>query len=374
VPDVIYLESSIVRHFIEGPFMANLNHLLPEAQAIETYQFVLDIGTYDGELRALSWQATPGAMFYRRSMARQIFGTDDPAVIQNYFRDIPTTLDSARRIRDESNGTMFFTNHFAAFANPFYNNRTQGWIYNNSLVIDQAALDYMNFARTVRDEGLDANVHNWSFGWWDSMSDEFTDFYGNQLNIFSYMLPTWGLNHVTYINAHSNLGDWAIIPGPLPYQWGGSWLGVPRAATNPDLGELFIRSLTLDPDVLADWALGTFTHEFLLQYNPGLHPFVHQPGGDFVSSAYVVRNIADQFYGSSIYYFLGGQNHYTVFGEAALLVDHHHLVQSTDASIQSTFSELVALYITNIINTREEALDIFRESIHMQMPWLRVAN
>jgi hypothetical protein len=160
VPDVIYLEAAIVRHFVEGPFLQDLSDLLPLAQELETYQFVLDIGAYGGEVRAFSWQATPGVMFYRRSMAQQIFGTDNPDTIQNYFRDMDAAMNSARRIRDESGGTMFFTNHFGAFSMPFNANRNSAWIVDNSLVVDPIMLDFMTFARTVREEGLDAQVGN----------------------------------------------------------------------------------------------------------------------------------------------------------------------------------------------------------------------
>jgi ABC-type glycerol-3-phosphate transport system substrate-binding protein len=349
--------------------LIDLSDMLPLANELETYQFVLDIGTYDGEVRAFSWQATPGAMFYRRSMAQQIFGTDDPDTIQNYFRDINTALNSARRIRDESGGSMFFTNHFDAFGSPFYANRNSRWIEDNQLVVDPAVLEYMDFARTVRSEGLDAQVGNWSPDWFASMADEFTDIEGNPLHIFSYMLPTWGLAHVVYANhGPDTFGDWAIIPGPLPYQWGGTWLGVPRAANNPDLGRLFIESFVLNPEVLANWALGVYTHEYLLQIDPNLHPGVFQGGGDFVSSARIVREITDQFDGSPIYHFLGGQNPYAIFGQAAPLVDLR-LIQGTDSTIQGAFGEAVGLYIDGLA-TRDEALDFFRENVHMAMPWL----
>jgi len=369
VPDVIYLEAAIVRHFVEGPFLQDLSDMLHLAQDLETYQFVLDIGTYDGEVRAFSWQATPGAMFYRRSFAQQIFGTDDPGAIQNYFRDINTALNSARRIRDDSNGSMFFTNHFGAFSSPFYANRNNRWIEDNRLVIDPVVLEYMDFARVVRDEGLDAQVGNWSPDWFASMADEFTDIEGNPLQIFSYMLPTWGLAHVVYANhGPDTFGDWAIIPGPLPYQWGGTWLGVPRAANNPDLGRLFIESFVLNPDVLANWALGVYTHEYLSQIDPTLHPGVFQGGGDFVSSAQVVRDITADFDGSPIYQFLGGQNPYAIFGQAAPLLDLS-LIQGTDSTIQAAFGEAVEQYVFGL-NTREEALDFFRENVQMAMPWL----
>ena len=369
VPDVLFLEAAIVRHFVEGPFLIGLDDLLPRARELEKYQFVIDIGTYEGEARAFSWQATPGGMFYRRSLARQFFGTDDPAVIQNYFRDIPTTLESGRRIRDESGGNVFLINAFGAYNHLFYANRENRWIENNRLVIDPMVLEYMTFARTIRDEGLDAQVGNWSADWFASMSDDFVDAHGNPNYIFSYILPTWGLAHVIYANAGPEThGDWAIIPGPMPYWWGGTWIGVPRASNNQDLGRLFIESTVLNPEFLSNWALGVYTHEYLLQIDPTLHPGVFQGGGDFVSSAVVVREIADQFIGLPIYYFLGGQNPYDVFGVAAPLIDLR-LIQGTDSTIQARFGDAVNQYVNGFM-TREEALEYFRDNVHAFLPLL----
>ena len=368
VPDIIYLEAAIVRHFVEGPFLISLDDMLPQAEAIETYQFVLDIGKYDGEARAFSWQATPGAMYYRRSMAEQIFGTDDPDDIQNYFRDIDTMLDSARRIQAESGGSMFFTNHYGAFSMPFNANRENAWIVDNSVYVDPIMLEYMTFARTVREEGLDAQIGNWSEGWFASMSDDFTDIDGNPLHLFSYVLPTWGLSHVIYANHEGNFGDWAMMTGPLPYTWGGTWLGVPRASNNQDLGRLFIESTVLNPEFLANWALGVYDLDYMRAIDPDIADGVFQGGGDFVSSAQVVRDIADQFDGSPIYNFLGGQNPYLIFAAAAPLLDLS-LIQGTDSTIQAAFGEAVDLYVDGTL-TREEALDFFRENVHAALPWL----
>ena len=369
VPDVIYLEAAIVRHFVEGPFLRDLSHLEPLARDLEMYQFVLDIGSADGEIRAFSWQATPGSFIYRRSFAAQIFGTSDPEVIQNYFRDWPTALDSARRIRDESGGTMFFLNHFAAINTMFYANRENPWIVDNRLVIDPVVLEYMTLARTFVEEGLEARVGNWSSDWFASMSDDFVDAHGNRLDMFGYVLPTWGLPHVVYANAgpHTH-GDWALIVGPMAYTWGGTWLGVPRVSNNPDLGELFITSLPLNPEFLANWALGVYTHEYLLAIDPTLHPGVLQGGGDFVSSARVVREITPQFVDSPIYHFLGGQNPYIIYGAAAPLLSLH-FIQGTDSAIQGQFGGAVAQYVDGLM-TREEALAYFRENVYGLMPWL----
>ena len=81
-PDVVALEAAFVKEYVESDFLADLGDLLPLAEELGTYPFVIDVGTNDGVTKAYSNQATPGALFYRRSLAKEYFGTDDPAEIQ----------------------------------------------------------------------------------------------------------------------------------------------------------------------------------------------------------------------------------------------------------------------------------------------------
>ena len=48
----------------------------------EIAPYILDIGTRDGEIVGLSYESCSGAMIYRASIAREVFGTDDPAEIE----------------------------------------------------------------------------------------------------------------------------------------------------------------------------------------------------------------------------------------------------------------------------------------------------
>ena len=76
-PDVFALEGAFIRNFVEEEgVMADLTELKPELEAIDTLEYTMDIGTDEnGDLRAVSWQGAPGAMFYRRSLAKKYLGT-----------------------------------------------------------------------------------------------------------------------------------------------------------------------------------------------------------------------------------------------------------------------------------------------------------
>lgn len=88
-PDIYAAEAAFVLKYTQGDahsYAANYadlgltDDMVKEAGIAE---YTVDIGSKDGALRALGYQATGGAFIYRRSIAKDVFGTDDPAAIKN---------------------------------------------------------------------------------------------------------------------------------------------------------------------------------------------------------------------------------------------------------------------------------------------------
>jgi multiple sugar transport system substrate-binding protein len=52
----------------------------------QMYQYTKDIVTSNGKLKAVSWQATPGLYAYRRDLAKDVLGDDDPARFSRALR------------------------------------------------------------------------------------------------------------------------------------------------------------------------------------------------------------------------------------------------------------------------------------------------
>ena len=106
-PDVIALEAAFVKSYVESDILMDLGGLLPEAEAAQTYAFVTDVGSYDGVTKAFAYQATPGALFYRRSLAKEYFGTDDPAEMQALLADMDKYIAAAEVVKEKSRGNTF---------------------------------------------------------------------------------------------------------------------------------------------------------------------------------------------------------------------------------------------------------------------------
>ena len=181
-------------------------------------------------------------------------------------------------------------------------------------------------------------------------------------------MPTWGLSFVLYGDAPETHGDWGIIPGPLPFQWGGTWLGVTQQAQNVDAAIEFVRFATLDEDHLRNWALGVYTNDFLSAIDPTIPDGLSQGAGDLVSSARLIRDLTPLMVGTGTYHYVGGQNPYEFFGEAAMAVQFG-LQQGTDAAIGDAFIEAVDFYIDGEID-RDGALASFRSDVSMAVPWI----
>ena len=89
-PDMYCAEAAFVMKYTQGdaahyaaPYEDLGIDVAGDIQAADIAQYSVDIGTRpdDGKVVGLGYQATGGAFIYRRSIAKEVFGTDDPDTI-----------------------------------------------------------------------------------------------------------------------------------------------------------------------------------------------------------------------------------------------------------------------------------------------------
>ncbi len=371
-PDVIALEAAFVKEYVEADFLADLGDLLPYAQEDKTYPFVTDVGTNDGVTKAFAYQATPGAVFYRRSLAKEYFGTDDPAEIQAMMSDFDKFVEMAAVVKEKSGGNTYMVGSSGDFQNPFFANRAQPWVVDGALVVDPMVEKYVETAKLFRDNGYEAQAQQWQEGWFAGMNDSLVDANGNPKQVFCYFLPTWGLPYVLAPNAksadgtHDTSGDWGVVTGPLPYQWGGTWLGAMAESPNLELAKDFIRFATLDQENLTNWATGVYTNEYLKAIDPNVPDDQMQAPGDFVSSQVVVDKITPSFDNSDLSKFLAGQNSYAGFAKAAPSVNAKLMTGSDDA-IQRALNDPINQYLNGEIDV-DTMWSTWKDALRIEFP------
>lgn len=338
-PDVFALEDAFVRKYIESGLLLDLSDIAAEVKD-KQLAYPIEVGTYNGKVYGLSWQATPGALFYRRSLAKKYLGTDDPAEVQKYVANLDKFVETAALLKDKSKGACVIVSSTGDMFMPYKGARKDPWVVNGKLVIDPAMLTYMDMAKTLKEKGYEGRAGQWSEGWFAGMKGTLKDEKGNGVEVFSYLLPTWGLHYVLKTNAPDTAGDWAMVPGPAPYRWGGTWVAAFKDTKNPVAAKDFIKYVSSDDGFLEAWAKDT---------------------GDVVSNTNVTTKIADTYSEP----FLGGQNHYKEFVAMAKNVNGK-LSQGTDQAIEGLFQEATTAYIQGE-KTKDKAIEDFKSQVNAQL-------
>lgn len=363
-PDVFALENQFILKYINSDklmsFAADGFNLQDTAEQ-ELTSYVNDIATdASGVQKAVSMQATPGAFFYRRSIAKEVLGTDDPQQVQQYVDTFDSFMDLAATLKNHKIGESDYPDYrilsgLPDIVYPLYSARENGWIDGDSLYVDKVMYnstgdgekDYFDYARILQEgnkAGTDYDMFinettQWSEGWFADMS-------GDQ--VFGYFLPTWGLHYLLKLNAPELSGDWAICEGPQPFFNGGTWLAANVETDMSDAAKEFIEFYAFNEEFAEQWARDT---------------------GDFVANTSVVEAIKDDFSDE----FLGGQNHYKIF---ANLVDDINVatISAYDQTINPYFEAAMVSYATQAegFETKEACMKFFVDSVKSSFPSLKI--
>lgn len=351
-PDIFTGELAFLKQWTEQDYWETLSQ---DPYNVDEWEedyvdYTWDLGkNEEGDVKAVSWQITPGGIYYRRSIALEVLGTDDPDEIGKRF----STMEGLLEIGEEMKKHNYRLFPDEGSIRPYTDGgNKQPWVNENSeLVLTEERKSYFDYAKEVRDNEYSALAPAWSPAWYESFDGPISYNVGwdeldesdnsNQTEVFAVSLPTWALNSVFKANANKNAGDWAITNGPTPYFDGGTWLGIYEGSENKDLAFKFIEMMVHDEEFLTEWVETT---------------------GDVLSYLPVTEKIKDDFSDE----FLGGQNNYQFFLKEAEKIDAS-IITKYDQPISELFGTQVEKFVEGKV-TREEAIEEFYKEVMNAFP------
>lgn len=201
----------------------------------------------DGEIRALSYQATPGMMVYRRSIAQAVLGTDDPETVAQAVSDWDKFYETADKMKDA--GYYMYSSRADTYR-VYANNVSAPWVEGSTVVVDPNMMKWVERSKYDTDNGINHNVG----GQW---IDEWNKDMGPDSKVFCFFLPAWGLDVCIKPNVADTdaAQDWAVCPSPEGFYWGGTWLIACQGTDNPTLIKDIMLKMTADTDILRSLAV-----------------------------------------------------------------------------------------------------------------------
>lgn len=249
-PDIFCADAKVVKNYMESDAWENLSEAPYSADdmAQDLVDYTRELGSdEEGNLRALSWQATPGGFWYKRSMAKEYLGTDDPDQISEMLSTTDGILDIAEQIKEKSGGKTAFTTNFQdLWMMACYGERTEPWVKDGKFIMDDYVEEFLDLGKTIREKGYDAKLEAWSTAWYGAAADD---------SIFGYILPTWGMQYVIQGSAPESKGDWAIASLPVSYFNGGTYMGIYKLSKEKELAWQYLKFITLNADYSGQYAV-----------------------------------------------------------------------------------------------------------------------
>lgn len=343
IPHLFTAESAFVLRYTQGTMDhhaltyselgIDVDRLIDEGEIVP---YSIEIGTRNEDVVGLAFQATGGAMIYRRSIAKSVFGTDDSDEIQTIVGPgWEQFLDAARQLDEAGYAAV------SGAGDIWQAVRTGGtpWVVDGELNIDPSREAFMDLHRALYQEGLMNDTGAWSDAWFADMAGV------GEREAFAFFGPAWLINYVMADNVNDTYGDWAVTTPPTGFFWGGTWL-MANVDTPEEIKEFlgsFIEWVTLDAS----------TDGLQYLFANGLFPGIAVK--DVVASG-AVMDISNGEIDM-----LGGQNMFDVFAPAGRYADGTALTEY-DLQINNWFLDQSQEYASGN-KTREEAINDFMRSV-----------
>ncbi|PWV95924.1 ABC-type glycerol-3-phosphate transport system substrate-binding protein [Paenibacillus cellulosilyticus] len=350
-PDIYAAESAFVLKYSQGDasdYAANYADLGLTDQMVTDAgiaQYSVDIGSKEGQLKALGYQATGGGFIYRRSIAKDVFGTDDPAAIKN---EVGPGWDKYFEAADKLKAKGYaIVSGDGDIWHPIENSSDTGWVVDGKLHIDPKREQFLDFSKKLTDNGYSNGTQDWQEAWYADMSG------AGAKPVFGFFGPAWLINYVMNGQVKDTNGDWAVTEPPTGFFWGGTWLLANKEATKDEAKKQavadFIKWVTLDTSETGlqyYWANGTMKEG-------------EQGTKDSVASSVVMSKSNGEVP------LLGGQNMFDAFVPANANASGKNLTQY-DESINLIWRDQVRAYATGG-KSREDALKDFKQTVKDQL-------
>lgn len=363
-PDIIVGEPKMLEDFYEAGFFEDLNQFGAQDYADQIVDYVWEVGQdSEGVQRAISYQITPAGIYYRRDIATEVFGTDDPEEVGKLFADYPTILQTAETLK--SKGYRIFSSD--AEMNVFSGD--SAWVVDGTLNVDPSREAFMDLCVELYQKDLTAYANQWSTPWYQAMAGEvpiltadIQNYADDSVNVwdeesfaeategmdtttvFAYGLPAWGV-----LTMRDNVGEtsglWGVCAGPSFGFDGGTYIGISSQSKRKEQAWEFVKFCTLNEET-SDW-------------------WIEFSEGDTVSLKSALEKHKDDE--NAVY---GGQKLYQFWLEQAEGIDTSKVTRY-DQGIGDAWGKAISAIKTGEM-TKEEAIAGFYDVVESTYPEITV--
>ena len=268
--DVIAVEPLDTNDAFAKSVFADMNKLGAKKYAGKVVDYAWKMGQDSkGAQRFIPYQIHPSAVYYRRDIAKKVFGTDDPKKIGKKFSSYSNIMKTAEKLSKKGYKIFGSTSELDYLADQ------TPWVKKGTLKVSESKKKLAKlYAKQKKKKYLSYSVQ-WSAPWYEGMAGKvpqlsYDTMWGSEkmniweeksfdkatkkkkkVEVFAYALPSWG-SETLEDNCGKTKGKWGICAGPNASYDDGTCLGISRYSKKKEAAWEFVRFCALNSKV-ADW-------------------------------------------------------------------------------------------------------------------------
>lgn len=323
VPDVILGEMTYRGQLFDLGVLDNLEQEPYDLDKSQLFDYLIPLlSNSKGELVAVDQQITPGGLAYRRDLAEQYLGTDEPAELEAMLKDWDSFIQKGIEVKEQSGGQITMMSGLGDAFRVLYGQTASEYITDEEIDLTSRVKDPLNVLFTMRDAGILGKLETDTPSWSASFAKGETIF---------YPLAPWGPKWTIAANDKEGHGRWGLVKAP----GGGTTVGGTSVS-------VYKNSKAKE----AAWAFVTFVYLSQEGTSKSFEKFGFPPG---VKSFYENNELIEQ--GTEYDEFFGGQNLMKYFYENVVPEMSGQPQTRYESFVVSTFNMLYPLF------TRDETID-----------------
>lgn len=188
----------------------------------------------EGQIIGIESGPGPSGLAYRRDLAKEYFGTDDPNELEKIFNNWDTFVLKGMEVNQKSMGKIFMMSGAEDAYTVLGNQNCAQLIKNKKLNLDDALIENYKAINEMIDKRVIDRLELQEPNCWQ------TSFESGRY-IF-YPCANWYPKYVIMANDPKGEGRWGfMLPPGGPYNWGGSLFSISKSSKNKEAAWTYIR-------------------------------------------------------------------------------------------------------------------------------------
>lgn len=208
----------------------------------------------NGNVCGIEQSLSPAGVAYRRDLAKEYLGTDDPQELAAMFPTWEAFIEKGVEVKEKSGGSIYMWPGIADAQQFIREQEGLSWIEGDTIKATQSLGRSMELACRMRDAGIVDKLEAWTPAWYAA--------YGEGKHIFAGC-ATWSIPFNIEPNdpEGESTGHWGLMNTPEGnISWGGTSLGISKTCKDKRLAWEFVRFATLSTEgAKALNSIGLFT-------------------------------------------------------------------------------------------------------------------